>query len=109
MKSNWIKYIFIIFIIIILIFSVYKIRKDEEEKNQENTYTANMQEEKIKELKLGIAGLDTMNPILSNNKNVQDISKLIYEPLVNLTSDYKAEPCLAKEWAKQSDNSYLIN
>lgn len=108
MKSNWIKYIFIIFIIIILIFSVYKIRKDEEEKNQENTYTANMQEEKIKELKLGIAGLDTMNPILSNNKNVQDISKLIYEPLVNLTSDYKAEPCLAKEWAKQSDNSYLI-
>ena len=49
-----------------------------------------------------------MNPILSNNKNVQDIMKLIFEPLVNLTSDYKAEPCLAKEWAKQSDNSYLI-
>lgn len=49
-----------------------------------------------------------MNPILSNNKNVQDISKLIYEPLVTLTADYKAEPCLATEWAKQSDNSYLI-
>lgn len=53
-------------------------------------------------------GLDTMNPILTNNKNVQNISKLIYDPLVTLTSDYKAEPCLAKEWAKQSDNSYLI-
>lgn len=53
-------------------------------------------------------GLDTINPIISNNKNVQDISKLIYEPLVTLTSDYKAEPCLATEWAKQSDNSYLI-
>lgn len=49
-----------------------------------------------------------MNPILSNNKNVQDISKLIYDPLVTLTADYKAEPALAKEWAKQSDNSYLI-
>lgn len=49
-----------------------------------------------------------MNPILSNNKNVQDISKLIYDPLITLTADYKAEPCLAKEWAKQSDNSYLI-
>ena len=49
-----------------------------------------------------------MNPILTNNKNVQNISKLIYDPLVTLTSDYKAEPCLAKEWAKQSDNSYLI-
>lgn len=49
-----------------------------------------------------------MNPILSNNKNVQDISKLIYDPLVTLTADYKAEPALAIEWAKQSDNSYLI-
>ena len=53
-------------------------------------------------------GLDTINPILSHNKNVQDISKLIYEPLVTLTADYQAEPCLAAEWAKQSDNSYLI-
>src|SRR5699024_2817092 len=34
--------------------------------------------------------------------------KLIYEPLVNLSADYKAEPCLATEWAKQNDNSYLI-
>ncbi len=33
---------------------------------------------------------------------------MIYEPLVTITADYKAEPCLAKEWAKQSDNSYLI-
>lgn len=33
---------------------------------------------------------------------------MIYEPLVTLTAEYKAEPCLAKEWAKQSDNSYLI-
>ena len=108
MKSNWIKYIFIIIIIILFIFAVYKINKEETEKQQEEQQTATTQEEKIKELKLGIAKLDTMNPILSNNKNVQDIMKLIFEPLVNLTSDYKAEPCLAKEWAKQSDNSYLI-
>ena len=107
MKSNWIKYVFIIFIVILLIFAIYKIKKDEEDKKQEELNTAN-QSSKINEIKLGIASLDTINPILSNNKNVQDISKLIYEPLVNLTSDYKAEACLAKEWAKQSDNSYLI-
>ena len=107
MKSNWIKYIFIFFIIIILIFSIYKIKKDEQEKILEQQ-TISIEEEKIRELKLGISQIDTINPILSNNKNVQDISKLIYEPLVNLTSDYKAEPCLAIEWAKQSDNSYLI-
>lgn len=106
MKSNWFKYIFIIFIIIILVFSIYKIRKDEGENQQQQI--SSTEEEKIREIKLGIAQMDTMNPILSNNKNVQNITKLIYEPLVNLTSDYKAEPCLAKEWAKQSDNSYLI-
>ncbi len=107
MKSNWIKYVFVTFIIIILGFSIYKIKKDEAEKEQEQQIASN-QEEQIKEIKLGIAGIDTMNPILSNNKNVQDIYKLIFEPLVNLTAEYKAEPCLAKEWAKQGDNSYLI-
>ena len=106
MKSNWIKYVFIIFIIIILLFSVYKIKQDEEE--QQELEQASSEEEKVTELTLGIAELDTINPILSNNKNVQDISKLIYDPLITLTKDYKAEACLATEWAKQSDNSYLI-
>ena len=107
MQSNWFKYIFIIFIIGILIFAVLRIRGEEADK-EEAEQSSSSQEDKVKEIKLGIAGLDTINPILSNNKNVQDISKLIYEPLVTLTSSYKAEPCLAKEWAKQSDNSYLI-
>lgn len=108
MKSNVFKYIFVIFIILILVFSIYLIKKDEEVKKQEEEYTASNQDDRIKELKLGIAELDTINPILSKNKNVQNITKLIYEPLVNLTSDYKAEPCLATEWAKESGNSYLI-
>lgn len=108
MKSNWIKYVFIIFIILIFVFAIYKIKKDEKQGQQEQANRAGEQIEQIKEIRLGIANFDTINPILSNNKNVQDIYKLIYEPLVNLTVDYKAEPCLAKEWAKQSDNSYLI-
>ncbi len=108
MKSNWIKYVFIIFIIGILVFSVYKFKKDEADKKLDEVDTSKSQEEMEKEIKLGIAGIDTINPILSKNKNVQNITKLIYEPLVNLSSDYKAEPCLAKEWAKQSGNSYLV-
>ncbi len=108
MKSNWIKYLFIVFVIILLVFAVYIIKKDEQEKKQEQEYTASAQENKVREIKVGIAELDTINPILSNNKNVQQITKLIYEPLVDLSVDYKATPCLAKEWAKQSDNSYLI-
>ena len=97
MKSNWIKYVFIIFIILILVFALYIIRQDEEVKKQEEEYTESNQDDRVKEIKLGIAGLDTINPILSNNKNVQNITKLIYEPLVDLSSDYKATPCLATE------------
>ena len=108
MKSNWIKYIFVIFIISILTFSVYKIKKDENYKKQEESQEQIRNENIVTEIKLGIASLDTINPILSNNKHVQGISKLIYEPLINLNSEYKAEPGLAKEWAKQGDNSYLI-
>lgn len=106
MKSNWIKYVFIVFIIIVLVFAVIKIRNDEKEEELESQ-TTNSEDEKVREIKVGIASLDTINPILSTNKNVQDITKLIYEPLVNITSDYKAEPCLATEWAKE-ENSYLI-
>ena len=108
MKSNWFKYVFIIFIVIILIFAIYKIRKDEADKELEQESKTTSEEQQVKEITLAIAELDTINPILSNNKNVQDITKLIYDPLVTLTSDYKAKPCLATEWAKQSDNSYLI-
>lgn len=108
MKSNWFKYVFIIFIVIILIFSIYKIRKDEASQELEQEKVTTSEKEKVKEIRLAIAEFDTINPILSNNKNVQEVSKLIYDPLVTLTSDYKAEPCLATEWAKQSGNSYLI-
>lgn len=55
MKSNWFKYVFIIFIVVLLLFAIYKIRKDEEEKQIEQTQAVNGQEEKITELKLGIA------------------------------------------------------
>ena len=107
MRSNWFKYVFIIVVIIIIVFAIFKIRIDEQQNEYQNNETSNVEKEKVKEIKLGMTQLDTMNPILSNNKNIQDISKLIFDPLVTLSSDYKAEPCLATEWAKQG-TSYII-
>ncbi len=108
MKTKYFKYIFIIFAIAIMIFAIIKIKGDEQKK--ENTTTETKQEEttEVTELKLGVASFDSINPILSKNKNVQDISKIIFEPLMTLTKDYKLEYCLAKEWAKQSETVYLI-
>lgn len=108
MKSNFFKYIFIIFAIGIMIFAIIKIKKDENKVVQQVTETEEEVQEEIKEIKLGVASFDSINPILSQNKNIQDISKIIYEPLITLTKDYKLEYCLAKEIAKQNDTVYLI-
>lgn len=108
MKSNFFKYLFIVFAIGIMIFAIVKIKSEEGKNTKEETKSEIQGQEKITELKLGIASFDSINPILSQNKNVQDVTKLIFEPLINLTTDYKAEACLAKEWAKQNETTYLI-
>lgn len=108
MKSNYFKYIFIIFAIVIMIFAIVKIKSEDQKKESQIYETKKETEEEVKEIKLGIASFDSINPILSKNKNVQDISKLIFEPLMTLTSDYKLETCLAKEWAKQNETTYII-
>lgn len=108
MKSNYFKYIFIIFAIVIMIFAIVKIKNDE----QKNGKIAQEEKEEVEpivtELKLGVATFDSINPILSKNKNIQDISKIIFEPLMTLSSNYKLENCLAKEWAKQNNKTYII-
>ena len=108
MKSNIFKYLFIIFVIAIVIIAFFIIQNNENKQGiQEETSTTENQEI-IKEIRLGVAQCDTLNPLLTNNKNVQDITKLIYEPLVDISSDYKAIPQLATEWAKQDETTYII-
>lgn len=107
MKSNVFKYIFIIFVIIIVIVAFFVIRSNENEQATEEE-TTSVEEEIVREIRLGIAQYDTLNPLLTNNKNVQNVTKLIYEPLVDISSDYKAIPALATEWAKQDATTYII-
>jgi len=107
MKSNFIKYIFIIFIISIIIAVVYKMNEQEENTVEEPT-TSQVEEEIVKEITLGVAEFDTMNPILSHNKYMQEISRIIFEPLLELDEEYKLQKCLAKDWAKTSETTYLV-
>ena len=108
MKSNFSKYIFIIFAIGIMIFAIIKIKNDEKKNDTQQVQIEEKTEEITKELKLSVASFDSINPILSKNKSIQDISKIIFDSLVTISTDYKAELSLAKEWAKQSDTEYLI-
>ena len=109
MKTNVIKYIFLIFVIALIIFACYTVYKDENNKANEQSETGASTEENVSnDIRLCIVGYDTINPILSNNRNVQEISRLIYEPLINLDKNYKPEGCLAQEWSKVGDTSYII-
>ena len=108
-KSNFFKYIFIFVIIALISYSVYSVYVKNNEKENKSDDTVQVDETSVlTDLRLAIAGFDTMNPILSNNKNVQDISKLIFEPLLDLDQNYKIKPCLAKEWSKIDDTTYII-
>ena len=108
MKSNFIKYIFIIFVIIIIGIVIYKLNREEKNVEQDITDNIEMEEDIIKEISLGIAEFDTINPILSTNKHVQEISRLIYDSLFELDEEYKLTKCLVKDWAKTSETTYLI-
>ena len=107
MKGNWIKYVFIIFVIAIIVAVIYETNK-RENKKEEQPQVETVEEEIIKELNLGVVSYDTANPILSQNKHMQEISRIIYEPLFELDSEYKLQKCLVKDWAKTSETTYLI-
>ena len=66
---------------------MYKDGKNEIDNIQNNELEINM----VRELNIGISGYDTINPILSNNRDIQYIDKLIFEPLVDITNDFKIE------------------
>lgn len=107
MKGNFVKYIFFIFVIGIMGFAIYRLNK-EENKIEEVPIEDVEEDEIVKEINLGIAEYDTINPILSGNKYVQEIARIIYDPLLELDEEYKIKNCLVKDWAKTSEVTYLL-
>lgn len=108
MRNSIFKYIFIIFVIILIIITGIKFFENDENQEEKSLDQTSKSSIIQTDLRLAIAGFDTLNPILSNNKNVQEISKIIYEPLVTLDANLKLEYCLASEIAQNDDFTYLI-
>jgi len=86
------------------IYILYKESKNENVGVKDNELQINM----IKELNIGITGYDTTNPILSYNRDMQYVDKLIFEPLVDITYNFEIENVLAKEVSKINNFTYLI-
>ena len=100
MKSNFFKYVFIIFVVIIVIFAIYMIYFNNQKK--QNNVEENIVEEvtQIKDIRLGISNFDTINPIATKNKEVLNVSKLIFEPLMEIDENYRIKNYI---WLKNLD------
>lgn len=107
MKEKNFRMIFFTIIIALIIFSIYYIIKTKTTKTSD--IKIQKAEYKIShEIIMGITDYDTINPILSKNQDIQYISKLIYESIINIGQDFKLEPGLAEEWSKLDEKTYLI-
>ena len=107
MKQGVFKYIFVLgFIILLIVTYVVFYSKDTSDNKIEDkvSTTSNL----ITDLRLGIAELDTLNPVLTNNKNVKEISRLIFDSLVTIKSDYSLDFSLATGIAKENNLTYII-
>ena len=85
----------------IVIYAIYYFYNKDTEPEENNI--SDISEETPNELsniRLGIANFDSLNPLISKNQNIQDISKLIYEPLFNISDDFKLKQSLAIEFSK---------
>lgn len=110
MRKNKLKFILTIILIvaIIIIYIVYNILIRSNKRKKNEIQISAKEKVIVNNFRIGIINFDTINPILSKNENVQNVSKLIFEPLFNLSKDFKIEPCLASEFTKLNNTTYLI-
>lgn len=106
-ENRSIKLVFFTIIFVLLISAIYIIYSDN------NNLAIDINEKAKKEtlkdtLTLGVIEIDTLNPLLTKNKDLQYILKLIYDPLLDITEDFKLSNKLAKEWSKIDNKTYII-
>lgn len=107
-NNNFFKYIFavvVIFLIGYTIFVIFQNKEDLSDYSLDHTSTLNNIQT---DLRFAISEYDTINPLLTNNRNVQEISKVIYDSLITLDGNYKLRYCLAEEIAQTDELTYII-
>lgn len=107
MKAKIFKYIFFIVVIILIIISICILYKDSK-KNSVEIKTSKLKINIDEELNIGITDFDDINPILSNNRDVQYIDKLVFQSLLDISYDFKIENLLAEEFSKINSTTYII-
>ena len=107
MSLKYFKRIFIAIIILLTIAGIYIIYIKDNGKTGD-VQAQNRETKIIKEILIGITDFDTINPILTKNLEIQHLTKLIYEPLINISKDFNTEPGIAEEWSKIDELTYIV-
>ena len=116
MKNGIFKYIFILVVIAIVIYICYLIFVTKTDEANIITSTNSVEEktetkpEDFQTLSVGIASYDNINPLLTNNKQILDVDRLVFESLVTLDENYKPQMCLASsiKAAPNEINTYIV-
>lgn len=107
--SKFIKFIFIVLIIGIVVFLSILVFKSRDSGEENKIFKIIEEDESYQDdIRLAVADLDSLNPILSNNRNVYETSKVIYEPLVTLDMNYRKKYALAERIEKKNDTQYVV-
>ena len=107
MKFKNVRFVFVGFVILIVAFAVVQM-SSKNKKEQVNEVQGGREVVCQDNIRLGISNFDTINPLTTKNKQLIDIEQLVYEPLFSLDSEYRLIPCLATEYAKTSDTTYIV-
>lgn len=107
MNIKYLKNIFVVVIIILITAGVYIIYIKENE-NRSGVQAKNKGTYTTKEFAIGITEFDTINPILTKSLEIQHITKLVYEPLIDITEDFDIKPAIAEEWSKLDKLTYIV-
>ena len=75
--NNILKYIFIMIVIGLIGFGIYRMGKKEKKVDHQTIDQTSTVNTIQTDLRFAICNFDTINPLLSNNRNVQEITKII--------------------------------
>lgn len=104
------KKFFLLFIILgIIVGLIYGHKALSESDVEENNIEPVVTNEVVDyEINLPISDIDTLNPLRTKNSHIVDLLKLVYEPLFSYNEEGEIEPCLASEYAKRDDLTWII-
>ena len=110
MNNNFVKYVFsaIVFVIVVIIIVLIAKNNSKDIQNMGSLDQTSTVSNIKTDLRFAITELDTINPIVSKNRNVQEISKLIFDSLVSLDENYKLEYKLAESIKRIDEYTYDV-